>query len=320
MLRIAAAGWGAAAIGQVPARAQSRQRLLLMTGASGGAFNEYGPALAMIAARHAGIELDIQVSGGSNENIRALGRGEADIGLVNLGPAFEAWHGKGTFSDGTDYRSLRALFAMYETPFSLVALKASGVTNLMDLSGKTVGVGPAGGPGQAFFKGLADAVGLQVKLATGSPIDLARRVLAGDIDAFWFGAGIPVSAFVEVLDKGDAIVFGLDPAQIDAFRRIFAYATPNRIAAGSYKGQTRPIETVAIWNFVLASETLSDEAAYGLTKAALEHSAEMAAILPAASATTLGNVAADTFLTLHPGATRYYRERGVALAAAILPP
>lgn len=310
----------AATAGATPGLGQARQRLLLLTGAAGGAFHEYGPILARIAAAYSPIDIDVQVTGGSNENIRSVARGDADFGLINMGPAFDAWNGKPPFEGGDAYRNLRALFPMYETPFSLLALKASGVTGVSGLEGKTVGVGPAGGPGQVFFEGFSKALGLKTKIATGSPSDLGRRVLAGEVDAFWYGAGVPVAAFVEVLDRADAVVFGLTEAEVAALRGAFAYFAPYEIAPGSYKGQAAPIRTAAVWNFVVGSDRMSDEAAYGLTKAALDHTAEMAAAFPSAAGTAISNVGANTFMPFHPGAARFHREKGLTLAPALLLP
>ncbi len=299
------------------ATAQARSRFLLLTGAAGGVFHDYGPLLARLAAREAPVDLDVQPSGGSNDNIRAVGRGEADLGLINMGPAYDAWEGRAPFAAGGPHRNLRALFPMYETPFSLLALRASGIASLSGLAGRTVGVGPAGGPGEVFFKGLAKERGLAVKLATGSPNELGRRILAGEIDAFWFGAGLPVGVFADVLEKADALVFGLDAAEVAAFRRAFAYVAPYAIPAGTYKGQAAALTTGAIWNFVVASDRMPDDAAYGLTRVALENTAALTAELPAAAGTATGNVLANTFLPLHPGAARYYREKGIVLPAVL---
>lgn len=310
---------GAAFAARRDARAQERPRLLLLSGAAGGVFAEYAPAMAQVLADRAGIGVDVQQTGGSNDNIRALGREEADLGLVNMGPAYDAWNGRRPFDKEGPQRVLRALFPMYETPFSLVALKGRGVTSLSDVKDRTVGVGPAGGPGEIFFKGLTEALGLAVRIATGSPNDLARRVLEGDIDAFWFGAGLPVGAFVQVLDKGDGVVFGLTEAEVAAFRRTFPYFAPYEIPAGTYKGQTAPLKTAAVWNFVLGGERLPEDVAYAVTKAALEGAGAIRAAVPAASGTAAANATTNTFLPFHPGAARYLRESGVAIAPALAP-
>lgn len=318
--RRAFASFLAAALASGRARAAERQRLTLVTGASGGAFFEYGPALAQVVSAHSDLDLDLEPTGGSNHNLRALARGDADLGLVNMGPAYEAWLGRPPFGADGPVRSLRALVPMYETPFSLVALRDRGLTSVSALGGRTVGVGPAGGPGQIFFEGLCRALGMEVKIATGSPHDLAHRLVAGEIDAFWFGAGLPVAAFAWVLDQDDAVLFGLTDRESAALRGVFAYFAPGEIPAGSYKGQTKAIRTAAVWNFVLATDRMPEEVAYALTRAILDHGQDLAAKLPAAVGTDARNVAADTFLPLHPGAARYYRERGIAIPAGLSAP
>lgn len=303
----------------VTAGAQGRTRLLLLSGAAGGVFSDYGPAVATLIGEKAAIDLDVQQTGGSNDNIRALGRGEADLGLVNMGPAFDAWEGRRPFEADGPQKGLRALFPMYETPFGLVALKARGVAKLADLRGRLVGVGPAGGPGEVFFRGLSKALGIEARIATGSPNELARRVLDGEIDAFWFGAGLPVGAFVKVLDEGDALVFGLTDEEVTAFRRAFAYFAPYEIPARIYKGQEAPLRTAAVWNFVLCGERLPEDVAYSVTKTALETAGALRKAVPAASGTAAANATTNSFLPFHPGAVRYYREQGIAIPPALAP-
>jgi TRAP transporter TAXI family solute receptor len=301
------------------ALATQRPRLLLLSGSSGGVFSAYGAALGELLIRDAGLTVDVQQTGGSNDNIRALGRGEADLALVNMGPAYEGWEGRKPFEKDGPQKALRALFPMYETPFSLVALRSRGVRNLADLKGRVVGVGPAGGPGEVFFRGLTAELGIETTIATGSASELARRVIDGEIDAFWFGAGLPVGIFAQVVEKGDGIVFGLTDAEVAAFRHAFAYAAPYEIPARTYKGQDQPLRTVAIWNFVLASDRLGEDVAYAVTKTALEKAATLRAAVPAALGTLAANAATNAFLPFHPGAVRYYREAGIVIPAALVP-
>ena len=76
-------------------------------------------------------------------------------------------------------------------------------------------------------------------LVAGTPAELAQKLLAKEIDAFWFGSGIPSPPFVEVADKAEAVVSGLAPDEAQALRRLFPYLVPYEIAAGTCRGQTR---------------------------------------------------------------------------------
>ncbi|HYF07301.1 MAG TPA: TAXI family TRAP transporter solute-binding subunit [Acetobacteraceae bacterium] len=298
------------------AQQEARPQLALATGAPGGTFHVYGEALADILARHSPAAVTARVTGGSNENIRLLDSGAVAVGLVAMGPAFEAWNGTGPFA-GAPRRNLRALFPMYETPFAFIALRRSGISRVADLDGRRVGVGPAGGPTPLFFAGLAEEAGIRATAINGSPDDHARQLLAGEIDAFWFGAGLPVAAFTQVADAAEATVFGMTDAELAGFRRRFGYMAPNTIPAGTYRGQDAPVRTAAVWNFVVASPTLAEPVVHGITAAALSQTAVLAARIAAGAATIAANATANTFLPFHPGAARHYREAGIALPAAL---
>lgn len=294
-----------------------RARLTLATGSAGGAFHEHGPALAELVARHAPLDLDVRPTRGSHDNVVLIGAGDADLGLVSMGSAFDAWTGRTPFTDRGPYRNLRALCPLYGTSFGLVVPRARGAARLSDLGGATIGAGPAGGSAQLYLVGLAAALGLTVRIATGAPADLAERVIAGEIDAFWFGASVPVPAFADVVERVDAVVLGLSPEEIAAFRRTFPYAATGEIAAGSYKGQSGPLPSAAVWNFVVASDRLGEGEACEITRAVLDHAGEIADSFPRLASATLAHVTANTFLPFHAGALRYYAEKGLVVPPAL---
>ena len=135
----------------------------------------------------------------------------------------------------------------------------------------------------------------------------------------WYGAGLPIGAFRDVAERAPATVFGLTTDEIAAFRKRFPYLAEYPVPAGTYRGQDASVNTVAVWNFVLAHKDVPEATAYEVVKALLDHPVEVAGAYPAASATVTRNATANTFLPFHPGATRYYREKGVALPAALTP-
>ena len=64
---------------------------------------------------------------------------------------------------------------------------------------------------------------------------------------------------------------------------------------------------------------MSDDLAYAITKAVLENSARLAKGHPAGKETIAANASRNSFLPFHPGAVRYYKEKGVKLDPATLP-
>ncbi len=285
----------------------------LGTGAKGGGFYPYGEAMSAVVHAATPVRLVNRETAGSNENIRLLESGELPIALVNMGPAYEAHTATGPFAGGPRLRNLRALVPMYETPFHYAVPKGSAARRVRDLAGKRVAVGPAKGPAEAFFAGLLAELGIQATLVNGSPAEHARQLQTGAVDAFWYGAGVPIPAFKTLADAGAAEVRGIDEEALAAFLKRFPYLARYSIPAGSYQGQGAALPSAAVWNFVLAHPSLPEGAAHAITKSLLEKTDALAAAYAAAGATRAENAPANGFLPFHPGAARYYRERGVAL-------
>ena len=202
---------------------------------------------------------------------------------------------------------------MYETPFHVAVAASSSINSISQLAGKRVGVGPARGTAEGFLRGLLEANGVSVVVVNGNPSDHAKLLASGQIDAFWFGAGLPVPSFVEAAQIAPIKVFGLTEQERAAFIKRFPYFAPYSVPAGTYLGQASALQTVAVWNFAAVHQDAPDELAYWLTRLSLENSARLASLYQAASGTSLSNLGANTFLSFHPGALRYFRERGATI-------
>jgi len=174
-----------------------RTTLSLATAGPGSAFLGFARTVAPVVAKRVPVDLDIRQTNGSNENAELVNSGQVPMATLNLGPGYDAWNGRGQFA-GRTLRDIRTVIPMYETPFPTIALKEEGIGALRDLARKRVGVGSAQGPGEVFFRGLADGLGLKPTVVTGSPADLVQKLLAREIDAFWYGAELPSPPFVEI--------------------------------------------------------------------------------------------------------------------------
>jgi TRAP transporter TAXI family solute receptor len=275
----------------------------------GSAFLPYAQGLAAYINTQ-GVKATAIESRGSIENLGKIDSEPQRLGTAFLGTAFEAVNGSAAWTQGKKHSNVRALFPMYETSFQIVALRASGIQNLGQLTGKRVGVGPAGGPAESFFKGLAEATSLQVQTVAGTPAALAADLQAGRIDALWQGAALPIPAIKQVADTSDAVVFGLTDAELGAMLKRFPFLSPASVAADTYRGQSNALKSVAAWNFVMAHKDLPEADAYWLTRTVLGAS-DPKAIHASAGPTRAANAPNNTVVPFHPGALRFYRERGV---------
>jgi uncharacterized protein len=294
-----------------PLAKPSLAELGIYSAGSGSAFLPYAQALGA-ALNAAGLPTIALNSTGSIENLRKVNTEPGRLGTVFMGTAYEAITGTGEWTLGQKLTNVRALFPMYETSFQLAALRSTGIASLAQLSNQRVGVGPAGGPAESFFKGLLQVRNLQCTLINGSPAQLSADLLSGKIDALWQGASLPIPALKQAADAADVVVFGLSTQEQTAMLERFTFLARTTVPANSYRGQTQALLSVAGWNFVVCHAALGDADAYWITKTALERSAAAQADKLLAS-TRAEFAATNSVLAFHPGAVRYLRERGVAL-------
>ena len=136
----------------------------------------------------------------------------------------------------------------------------------------------------------------------------------GVIDAFCFGAGIPVPTFSE-LDAAQQVVFftWTDP-ELATIRKSHAGVLRDRaFPRGPTSSRPNDQKTVGLFNFSIANKDMSDDLAYTITKTILENNAAMVRAHPAAKETVAANATRNSFLPFHPGAVRYYKEKGIKL-------
>jgi TRAP transporter TAXI family solute receptor len=291
--------------------AQERANVTLMTAGDGSAFLPYGQGLAAYLASR-GINIGVKKSAGSNENLSAVDASASTIGTAFIGSAFDAVNGTG-WAMGQKHQNLRALFPMYETSFQVGVLRKSGIRSFAELDGKKVGVGPAKGPAEGFFQAAAAIANIKPIIVNGDPAALSKLVLAGEIDALWQGAVVPIPSLSEVADQADAVVFGLSDAEVAAMLLKFPQLAATTVPSGTYRGQTADIKSVSAWNFVVANKDLSIDTAYAITRAVLSARDPKSEIYPTAAGTVARHAAYNRVMPFHPGAMRFYDEAGVKL-------
>jgi uncharacterized protein len=283
----------------------------ILSAGPGSGFLPYAQgAAAYLTAQ--GFKTTALESRGSIENLERVQGDPTVIGMAFLGTAHEGVNASAAWTNGRKLDKVRALVPMYETSFQVVALKSARVGSLGDLRNKRVGVGPAKGPAESFFVGLMEALGIPFTLINGTPAALAAELKSGKIDALWQGAPQPIPAIKDVADSADAVVFGMEDAEQRAMRARFPFLSPTTVPAGTYRGQSQAIQSVAGWNFLVAHQDFPEADAYWITRTLLGSTDPRAQIHASAGPTLAQNARNNTVLPFHQGALRYYRERGIA--------
>lgn len=288
------------------------ETLTIGTASPGGTYYAYGEGLARLLSRKLGLPVFARPTEGAVENIKLLESGDIQLAFVTLGIAQQGWNGIADWAGGQQFRTARALFPMYDTPFQFVVASESPLQSIADLSGKQVGIGTTGGTGGIYTPLMFKALNVAAPFVTGSWADLASQLSARKLDALVVVAGIPVPEVAELEKKGNIRYLALSQSQRVTIRVALPEMTSSFIPAGSYPSLRRDYQTVGIYNFAVARPDLPDSLAYAIVDTVFNYHDEMMQIHPAAAETIPTNFTRNTILPFHVGAARWYNNNAVA--------
>jgi len=293
--------------------------LTLGTASPGGIYYVYGEALARILTEKLAIAVNPLPTQGPVHNVKLVDSGGAQLGLITMGIGLQGWNGTGDWTGGKNFRNMRALFPMYDTPFQAIVLRRSGLATLAQLDKKRVGVGPRAGTPGTYIPAILKLLGISAEIDNGSFAAMGTELLAGRLDSFTTLTGVPMPAIQDVEAKEPVTFISLSPEQIEAIRKAMPEFSPSKIAAGAYRSLDKDYVTIGVYNFAIGRADLPDDLVYQLVKAVFENQPRLVKANSAASDTLPQNVAKDTFLPFHPGAVRYYREIGISIPDSLVP-
>ena len=290
----------------------SPRSIALATASPGGVYLVYGQALAPILSRALQIEVTAEPTQGAVQNVILLEKRQTMLAFINVGPALQGWNGS-NWAKGTHYRAMRVMFPLYDTAFQFVAHKRVAGKSLDNFAGLRIGGGPRGGTSGAYVEHIFKVLGIPALVQHDAWDNLGQQLAERELDGAAAAIGAPFPALVR-LDAQRIIDF-IAPSseQIASVRKPMPEITPSTIAAGTYRSLIQDYPTIGLYNFAAAHKDLSDDLVYRIVKTVFENHAELVKAHPVAKETIPENIARNTLFPLHPGALRYYREKGVAI-------
>jgi hypothetical protein len=255
----------------------------------------------------------VQATKASAENLNLLQAGRGEIAFT-LGDALsDAWKGNDDAGFKTPLKKLRGIAGIYSNYIQIVASADSGIKTLADLKGKRVAVGAPKSGTEINARAILKGAGLSYKdlgkveyLSFGESVELMKN---RQIDATLISAGLGVSAIRDLATSVKMVVVPV-PADVIAKINDPAYIA-GTIPANTYEGQTASVATVAIENFLVTHEGVSNDTVYKMTKSMYENLDQMVAAHAAAKAIKRDDGPKNMPVPLHPGAEKYYREVGL---------
>ena len=292
-------------------------RLSVATGNTGGVYYPYGGGLARVISQSVPhVDATAEVTNASVDNLKLIQLGKADIAFVLTDTLDDAIHGRGPFAKAPV--KARTLAVLYPNYTQVATIEGKNINQLADLKGRVVSTGSPGSGTEVIAFRVLRAAGLdpdkdirKQSLSVNASVDALKD---GKIDAFFWSGGLPTASLLD-LASTVGITAKLIPND-DVLRKLQELYTPGLyfrlvIPKGTYPGVTYDSGSVGVANALVVGDTMSDELAYELTKVLFDRQPDLAAIHPEAKKLKVETATEGSPAPFHPGAIRYYQERGV---------
>ena len=290
------------------------------TATTGGAYYPIGNAIAQLwNDTIPGVRASAQATNGTPHNIQLMARKEAEVAIAQTGVVFQAVNGVEAYKDQGKQTHFKAMTQLYPNVMHWVVRKESGIKELRDLKGKKVVPGAQNSATELNSREMLGVLGLDYRMRTDVKADYMDYNQAADqlknkhADAILLAGGVPTAAVIDVMTSGDGKLLSLPDDYVKQLTAKYPWYSPFTIPAGSYRGQDRELKTVAVTNILIVRNDLADGLVHDLLAAMYGDTARLAGSHAAMKAFKLedGLKGITGVVDLHPGAARFFKEKGI---------
>jgi TRAP transporter TAXI family solute receptor len=262
-----------------------------------------------------GIRCSVESTGGSAFNVNTIKEGELDFGMAQSDVQYNAFEGEESFKDGGAHTDLRAVFSIHPEPFTVLAHPNANITKFEDFKGKRFNVGNPGSGTRSSMERLLGAMGWTLadfSLASELKADEHGPALCdGKIDGFFYGVGHPSANIQDPTTTCAAKLVPLTGEVVDKLVADNPYYAKATIPGGLYNNNPDGVETFGVLATLVTSANVPEETVYQLVKSTFENFDEFKSLHPAFANLDPQKMVTDgNSAPLHPGAEKYYKEKG----------
>lgn len=325
LLAGAALALSATTVMTATASAQQAKDYVLNTASTGGTYHPVGTAISTLTKikllPKQKFSLTAVNSAGSGANVQALGAGTADFAILQ--GLYGSYAATGTGPVTEPQQNLRSVTMLWQNveQFVVPADKASTgtVDDLKGMKGMAMGMGKQNsgtlGSNKVLMSGLGVDIEKDYKLVYAGYGPTADALANGQAMGAGIPSGPPTGAITKLMaaNQGKFTILNVNADQAKAMDGGRNLWTPYTIAAGTYPGQDKDVNTIAQPNFLAVNASVDENHVYLLTKTMYENLAFLSAIHPATKAMAVEKAIAGLPVPLHPGSARYYTEMGISV-------
>jgi TRAP transporter TAXI family solute receptor len=308
----------ALALSHSAAMAQSKKLLIGTTSSSSSHYSYFVAVSQLINKNAKGLDTSVVETGATMDNLRRLERRQVDFGLVTTNVIHHANAGTGDF-DGKPVKS-KLLWIYSIAPQNVVVRKDAGVNELNELSGKKFNPGLKGSATEKTSDAVFTLLGVKPDVVRGSTGEIVDAVKDNRVIGYVkSGAGVKLDASTREIATFTPInVLGLNAAQ----KSKISAAMPELSIVDVPADAATKLPAYSTWGFgvgAAASGDMDEETAYRIVKAVSEDKEVQAAAFGEVAGVDIAEMTVKYAASpLHPGAIRYFRERGLQIPERLI--
>ena len=295
------------------------QNISIATGGTGGVYYPMGGGIAAVLSKHVpGMQATAEVTGGSVDNLKLIGTGKPYIAFSMTDAGQDAYQGVDKFKDNKV--PLRTLMILYPNRMHVVTVEGRGVAKMADLKGKRVSTGSPGSATEVMAFRVIEAAGLDKdKDLKRERLGVAESVNAmkdGKIDAFFWVGGLPTAGVTDLANTPNTKVKLIDHADtVAAMNKKYGNLyVEDSISKDIYRGMDVDNKQATVMNILVTHESMDDKTAYNIVKTIFDRRDDLIAVHKEAANFKLENQKASASpIPFHPGAAKYFAEKGIKL-------
>lgn len=303
---------GTGSNGGSAAESNDPSQLIIATGGTGGTYYPLGGGMADLIGKNAGVTATAQATGASAENIRLIRDKKADIAFTQSDIADYASKGENMFAQDGKIDSFQAMGSLYNETIQIVVSEKSNINSVADLKGKRVSVGAPGSGTEMNAQQILEMYGLKfedLQIQRLSFADSAKAIQDGQLDGAFQTAGTPTAAITELAATSGVKIIPVDADKIDALIAKYPFYVKTTIPGNTYQTVAEDISTVSVKAMLVVRGDLSEDLVYKATKAIFENTDKLGHAK--AKEITIEEGLAGVSLPVHPGAKKFFEEKGV---------
>lgn len=299
------------------AAVQADEFVRIVSGPSGGSWYPLGAKMAEIFGKIDGLSVSNGPGGGVG-NVLDVNKKEAELGWTYGHTSYDGFKGNApTFKKPNP--NIRHLATFYPAGVQTVVPASSKIMSYSDLKDKNLSPGKLKWSGYAAAKMVYGKYGFTVAdvKKNGGTIhhvgytDSVSLMKDGHIDAATFLTSVPQASILDLEFSPGVRFLSIDKAILDGIRKENPGYIQIDISKEHYKSIKTPVATLGAVTIMVVHKDVSDETVYKITKALWENHAALVGVKSVWNSVKLEAALLGAALPVHPGAQKYYDEKGV---------